>query len=328
MITIIPIKLETPFAEGSVFAYAVLGDGAVLIDTGNPGSTSLNNLKSQLSQHGLSLRDFDSIVLTHMHTDHSGGVSEILKEATLPVYVHENAEWTITGGAREFQRQNEFFYSFMKQCGADPGQHMSNRTYNEEIWPEVKYVRDGDVIGAAGIPFEVVYVPGHSQTDILLWDPSTGITFGGDHLVADFSVNAFIEPPRPGIGSRPKSLLQYRNSLERVKLLPLSTVYPGHGEPFDNHPELIGKRMEEQEKRCLHILECLLTGEKNVYQLCSLIYPKLRKRTIFLGLSQIQGHLDLLESRGQVESFTRGQVHYYKVISSSLKGGGITIAIK
>ncbi|MBM7693775.1 glyoxylase-like metal-dependent hydrolase (beta-lactamase superfamily II) [Peribacillus deserti] len=284
------------------------------MDTGNPGPSSINELKSQLDLHKLSFKDFDSIVLTHLHTDHSGGVSEILKEVDLPVYVHENAEWTITGGINEFKRTNEFFYSFMEECGADPREHMAIRTYREENWGNVSYIRDKDTLPMAGISFEVLYVPGHSQTDIVLWDPKTGITFGGDLLIADFSVNPFVEPPPPGMENRPKSLLQYRHSLERVKNLPLGTIYPGHGEPFMNHIELIERRLAEQENRCFNIQECLLSGEKNVYELCGMVYPRLHGRMIFLGLSQIQGHLDLMETRNMVEGYNKGPVRYYKLV--------------
>ncbi|WP_409305533.1 MBL fold metallo-hydrolase [Peribacillus sp. SCS-155] len=285
-----------------------------MIDTGNPGMSSFNELKSKLSDNGLHLQDFDSIILSHMHTDHSGGVSEIQKEAALPVYVHEKAKYAITGGKTEFNRTNEFFYSFMQQCGVRPEGHQPARKYKEEIWHDVIYVKDGDVIPIAGINFEVLYVPGHSQTDILLWNPETGDTIAGDHLIADFSVNAFIEPPPYREEERPKSLLQYRASLDRVKTLPFGTIYPGHGEPFTNHAGLIEKRFLEQENRCVQIQNALETGEKTVYELCKLIYPRLQGNTVFLGLSQIQGHLDLMESRYQVAASYQGPICYYKLI--------------
>jgi glyoxylase-like metal-dependent hydrolase (beta-lactamase superfamily II) len=241
-------------------------------------------------------------------------VSEIQQKAELPVYVHENAEYAITGGINEFNRSNEFFHSFMEQCGALPVDHQPRRKYKEEIWRNVNYVRDGDTVPIAGKKFEVLFVPGHSQTDILLWDPQTGDTLAGDHLIADFSVNAFIEPPAPGVQERPNSLLQYRRSLEKIKNLPLGTLYPGHGEAFTNHADLIDKRFAEQENRCLQIHNVLQTGEKNVYELCQIIYPRLQGSLVFLGLSQIQGHLDLMESRHQVKSTNKGPVCYYKLI--------------
>jgi glyoxylase-like metal-dependent hydrolase (beta-lactamase superfamily II) len=151
-----------------------------------------------------------------------------------------------------------------------------------------------------GKEFQVVHVPGHSQSDILLWNQNTGDTFAGDHLLKAFSVNAFIEPPDPGEDNRPRPLLQYRNSLGKVRLLPLEMIYPGHGEAFSNHVSLIKTRLLEQEKRCEQILEILADGEKCIYEICRKMYPRLHGKTVFLGLSQIQGHLDLLEEREQV----------------------------
>lgn len=84
--------------------------------------------------------------------------------------------------------------------------------------------------------------------------------------------------------SRPKPLLQYRDSLEKVSQLPLTTIYPGHGEPFTQHIKLIQKRLEEQEKRCEQILNILANGSKSIFAICQEMYPRLKGRMIFLGL--------------------------------------------
>jgi glyoxylase-like metal-dependent hydrolase (beta-lactamase superfamily II) len=305
--------VETPFAEEYVNAFAVMGKKVTLIDTGNPGMESYKQLKKELSQYGLSITDIDLIILTHMHTDHSGGVSLIQNEVNVPVFVHEQAKFVIEGGLTEYNRIEGFFTSFMEQCGAEPFSHKYIHEYEEENWKNVHYLKDGDTVHAGGFPFEVVYVPGHSQSDIILWDPLTGNTLAGDHLIASISVNAFIEPPPPGCNGRPKPLLDYRQSFEKVRSLPLSTIYPGHGEIFKNHIELIDRRLNEQENRCKLICEALRKGEKNVFELCCEIYPRLKGKIVFLGLSQIQGHLDLLESRLAVEAVKRESRIFYKL---------------
>ena len=306
--------MDTPFSEGIVNAFAVIGETATLVDAGNPGRKSFNQLKSQLKEHGLTFKDFDSLVLTHMHTDHSGGVMYIQEEAELPVYVHELADPVVTGGINEFNRINGFFNNFLKQCGADPSEHQHARRYKEEIWKNVHYLKDGDDVHIGGVPFRVIYVPGHSQTDILLWNPEDGTAFVGDHIIPELSVNAFIEPPPPGQMDRPKTLLQYRESLKRVKTLPLKNCYSGHGKPFGQHVELIDQRLAEHDKRCRQIHEILSSGSKSIYEICLVMYPRLRDKMIFLGLSQIQGHLDLMELRGEVKKETIESVMFYKLV--------------
>jgi glyoxylase-like metal-dependent hydrolase (beta-lactamase superfamily II) len=295
--------------------YAVLGETATLVDTGNPGETSFYQLKSLLKDHKLRFKDFDHIVVTHMHTDHSGGVGLIQQEAGLPVFVHELARPVITGGEAEFNRINQFFNDFVIQCGADHMVHQHSRQYKEEFWKDVHYLRDGDDIYIGGQTYSVLHIPGHSQTDILLMNEKNETTFVGDHLIPELAVNAFIEPPPPGEKNRPAPLIQYRVSLERSRKLPLQTCYSGHGKPFTNHIQWVDKRLAEQEDRCRQIHQLLKEGEKSVYELCQEVYPRLRGKIVFLGLSQIQGHLDLMEQRQEVLKEEKGSVVYYKLVS-------------
>ena len=311
MVRIVPMELETHFADGKVNAFLAIGDTVTLIDTGNPGPEAFQQLKTKLHKHGIGLKDIDQIVLTHNHIDHAGAIPYIQNEVDIPIFVHERAKGSINMSLETFESNREFMHQFMKECGADPLTHIIQREYKQENWSNVSYLQDGWQILLGGEEFEVVYVPGHSQSDILLWNRETGEALAGDLLIKTFTVNPFIEPPYPGEKMRPKPLLQYRNSLEKMSRLPLTMTYPGHGEPFGAHVTLINMRLGEQEKRCEQILEVLSNGEKCIFDISKEVYPRLRNQSIFLGLSQIQGHLDLLELRDEVASEKRGSIVWY-----------------
>ncbi|MBT2658174.1 MBL fold metallo-hydrolase [Bacillus sp. ISL-18] len=314
MLEIIPLVLETDFAEGTVNAFLAIGDTITLIDTGNPGKESFQQLKTKLHKHSVTFNDLDQIILTHIHIDHAGGIPYIQEETDIPIFVHEQAKGSINTGIDKFNRDQQFFQRFLLSCGADPTKHIIQRRYNEETWRNVMYVNDGDTVIIGGKGFEVIHVPGHSQSDILIWNRETGDAFAGDHLIRAFSVNAFIEPAQSVGEERPKPLLQYRNSLEKISRLPLKTIYPGHGEPFTNHIDLIQTRLQEQEKRCEQILAILAKTRKSIFEICTVMYPRLKGKTIFLGLSQIQGHLDLLEVRHKVSSVQNELITEYFAI--------------
>ncbi|WP_413300445.1 MBL fold metallo-hydrolase [Bacillus sp. 1P10SD] len=312
MFKIVPLELQTHFAEGTVNAFLVIGDTVTLVDTGNPGRESYQQLKKLLHNHSIQLTDIDHIVLTHIHIDHAGAIPYLQEEVDIPIFVHEQAAVSINSDLQEYERVQQFFDQFVTSCGADPEKHIIKRPFHEEIWRNVTFLKEGDQVPLGGRKFEVVHVPGHSQCDMLLWSRETGETFAGDHLLKAFSVNAFIEPPNTGELSRPRPLLQYRDSMEKVSRLPLGTVYPGHGEVFTDHVSLIKTRLSEQEKRCEQILSILDSGGKSIFEICSVMYPRLNGRTVFLGLSQIQGHLDLLEQRQQVSYEKQGSIVVYR----------------
>jgi glyoxylase-like metal-dependent hydrolase (beta-lactamase superfamily II) len=300
LLKIVPLELDTHFAEGTVNAFLAIGETVTLIDAGNLGRESYQQLKSKIHNAGVALTDIDHVLLTHIHIDHAGGIPYLQEEADLPIFVHEQARESINHSLADFERNTLYMKGFLEQCGADPEKHIFSRNYKQENWGNVHYLKEGDRMPLGGVPYEVVFVPGHSQCDILLWDSETGAAFAGDHLLKAFSVNAFIEPPQEGERERPKPLLQYRNSLEKVSRLPLGLVYPGHGDPFTDHLALIEKRLQEQEKRCEQILKILADGPKAIFDICREMYPHLQGTAVFLGLSQIQGHIDLLEVRNLV----------------------------
>src|SRR5262245_45563512 len=63
------------------------GGGALV----HPGpSSSLPALKAELAAAGIAMRDVTSLLVTHIHLDHSGGAGTILQEhPAIKVYVHE-----------------------------------------------------------------------------------------------------------------------------------------------------------------------------------------------------------------------------------------------
>ncbi|SEN42885.1 MBL fold metallo-hydrolase [Lihuaxuella thermophila] len=310
---IVQFKIPTSFAKGSVNAYLLLGNPVTLVDTGIPGRESALRIKEGLASVSLSWRDVKQIVITHMHLDHTGGVEAIQKETDAPVYVHERAGFALRGGRTEFERTDTYLLSFFESCGAGDALVYKHR-YRETSWKNVRYVADGDTVSAGGRHWNVIYVPGHSQTDICLWDPVTGDVMVGDFLLKDISANAFIAAPDPPAEERPKPLLQLRESFRRVYGLPFRMVYPGHGVPFTGHCQLIDQRFAEQAERCEQILRLLHSGPRTVYEISCQLFPWLKQNQLFLGLSEVQGHLDLLVEQSRVYVERRGKINIYRVL--------------
>lgn len=308
------LTLPTPYPVGEVNAFLIVGDVLTLVDTGTHHTESVEALKMGLQRHGFLLQDLEQIVISHMHTDHFAGIFQLQKEIDVPVYVHERAAPLVRDGDTELERQDRFMQQFMERCGAHELARKRHRYITEWQVANVRFVKEGDVLQAGGDEYTVLYVPGHSQTDICLWHEASGCTIAGDTLLEHISANAFVEPPPPGESERPRPLLQFRKSLQRLQDLPLGDIYPGHGEPYKGHAALVERRFAEQAKRCEQIMEILATGSKTVLQLSSELFPRLHGNAVFLGLSEVAGHLDLLLEQGRIQEIQLKTLNLYRSI--------------
>jgi glyoxylase-like metal-dependent hydrolase (beta-lactamase superfamily II) len=83
---------------------------------------------------------------------------------------------------------------------------------------------DGDRIDLGDRCLEVFHMPGETPGTMVLWEAQTGSVFTSDTLYDDPSIDRSTEPAANPIA--------YATSLDRLRALPVTTVYPGHFRPF------------------------------------------------------------------------------------------------
>jgi hypothetical protein len=110
-----------------------------------------------------------------------------------------------------------------------------------------------------------------------------------------------------------KTLLQYRQTLQELADLMIEKVYPGHGEPFSDASSLIAERLRDQENRAGHILDIIKKQPGTAFSVAEELFPRLFKKEAGLVLSEVIGHLDLLEEKKMVmhESGSKESSHYF-----------------
>ena len=120
------------------------------------------------------------------------------------------------------------------------------------------------------------------------------------HLLRDISSNPILEPPLPGEAERPHSLAQYLRSLERVAALEIEVAWPGHGAPITDPRGLIARRVRFHRRRAEQIAAVLVEGPQTAFQIATAFFPALRGIEVLLAVSEVIGHLDILEEEGRV----------------------------
>ena len=142
----------------------------------------------------------NTIVLTHCHFDHTARVKEIAHMCKAKVAIHKN----------DARGLLEDTWSLSMHFGArSPG-----------IAPDI-VLNEGDIIG----DLQVLHTPGHTPGSICLLAERDFVLFSGDTVFTD---GCFGRYDFPG-GSR----IELARSLDRLALLDVEGLFPGHGEPVE-----------------------------------------------------------------------------------------------
>lgn len=309
------ISLPTPFAVGDVNVYLIESEKLTLVDTGPKTDEAWESLKRQIHALGFQVSDIEQVVLTHHHPDHVG-LSDYFKEQNVRfISMAYNLPWLKKDPAF-FEHHDAFYLTVYREMGIEKFHKKAMETvrgylnYSCTIEIDV-VVEEGDAID--GLPgWTVVETLGHAQGHLSLLREADGVMIGGDHLIKHISSNALIEPPPIGEKERPKTLLQYRESLMKVIDRNVTKVYAGHGKPVEHPKELVHLRLLKQEERADDILNMISHDALTGFEICQKLFPTIFLKELGLTMSETLGHLDLLKRDDRLKVEEKEGVLYFK----------------
>jgi glyoxylase-like metal-dependent hydrolase (beta-lactamase superfamily II) len=311
------IEMPTPYAVGPVNAYLIEAEPLTLVDAGINTPAAHNALVIALTSAGYFLESIERVLVTHAHPDHYGLVHVIQESSGATVFFPQREI------ERVRDRQMLFEVGRLLLAAGMPLELLFKMDQERRKQPHLGFqhdqvipVGDGDRFELrgpdGGFELEAMNMPGHTGGHMVYVDRASGTMFAGDQLLPDVSPNPLLEPSLDEPGERRRSLEEYLRSLESMAALELTLAYPGHGDPITDPGALIARTIEHHEKRKATVAGHLGREGKSPYEIASEVYPKLTGYDVFLGVSEVVAHLDLVVDDGNAIVDERDGVTYYR----------------
>lgn len=297
--------LPTPFPVGDVNCWLFAERPVTLVDPGMYLPDSLRMLEDLLADNGLSVSDVDRVLVTHAHPDHFGAAGWIAERSRAEIFcgAAERDKLIDTPIDRDLALAVVYDLGLPDDVIASlpAGLEMLRQIVRHPPPDRVVPIEDGAGFEAGGRKWIAHVTPGHAQGHVSLHDPVADTLLSGDHLLAHITPNPAIEFDSDFDGGRRPSLIEYLASLDRFAALDPAAVLPGHGSAFRDVPALVSALRAHHERRAERILALVDgMGSASVYELSRALFPDLQGMGVMLGLSEVVGHLDLLERAGAV----------------------------
>jgi ribonuclease/clavin/mitogillin len=203
-------------------------------------------------------RTVREIILTHLHPDHVGGVAALYEHLKGRVPV---AAHKLTADA------------------------LTATVHVDRL------IEDGELIELAGEPpiqLRALHTPGHARGHLCFYEERTGALVTGDNIVGLGSV--LIDPPEG-------NMIDYLNSLERLRQLPhLTVLFGAHGPAMGNPRAKIEEYIAHRTTREANILAAVRDGASEPQGIVERVYTDVHPKAHAMAERAVLAHLEKLLS--------------------------------
>jgi glyoxylase-like metal-dependent hydrolase (beta-lactamase superfamily II) len=184
----------------------------ILIDTATKADGSL--LIPEIESCGYKVSDLETIIITHTHPDHVGGLAKLKSLSNARIAAHELE-------AKYISKEETYQGPPGAQYQGHPGTPIDD------------LLRDGQIYEG----LLVIHTPGHTPGHISLLDKEAGLLLAGDAIRNDAGV---LNPMSDVYNFDP---VLHRKSIKKLSNYTFTKVIMGHGDPVPVDAEELMKKL-------------------------------------------------------------------------------------
>jgi len=258
-------KNEIPLPKNplkAINSYIIISENRnLIIDTGFNTSECLTELLKGLEELNIDLNKSD-LLITHMHTDHSG-LAHVLKKRGVQVVYFSQIDGDISN---QTSKRDEFFKLLNQLLGFNKNSEIKfgkefgvDRTESLEFSP----LSEGDKLDIGDYCFEVIDIPGHTPGHIGLYERNHKLFFCGDHILDEITPNITFW------GFEQDILATYFKSLNKVFEYEIDYLFTAHRNILRDHRKRTTELLRHHEERLKEILSILSDGRKTPIEMAA-----------------------------------------------------------
>ncbi|PTA66532.1 MBL fold metallo-hydrolase [Deinococcus arcticus] len=242
------VPIPYPMGAVTVLLDVPAGGPVTMIDTALDTPEAHAALEDGLAALGLHWPDIDRVIITHHHPDHYGLAGLVEERSGASVYL---LDVEIGRGERYWHLWEEWLPGHVKHLrdhGLPPASLLSleaeSRRSRQRVHPASRVfpLREGQEVALSGEPWEVLWLPGHADGHLGLWNEAQGTLIAGDAILPRISPNVGLYAY-----TRPDPLGDYLQTLGKLEALnPARAVVGHHG------PVMTGVQARARELRAHH----------------------------------------------------------------------------
>jgi glyoxylase-like metal-dependent hydrolase (beta-lactamase superfamily II) len=308
----IPLPLPTDGLR-AVNVYLIdSDDGPVCVDSGWAVPEGRDAFVTSLSSIRRAPRDISRYLVTHVHRDHYTQAVVLRREFESKISLGRKERDTLEAlcdpGEEMIARRRDNLRRQGASELASPlerfhrGQPM--QVTSEWEMPD-DWLRDGDVVDAAGRRLDVIETPGHTRGHVVFHDAPDSILFAGDHVLSTITPSIGFEL-LPSVNP----LGDFLRSLARVRDLPDAQLLPAHGPVAPSVHRRVDELVGHHVVRLDQAVAAVRGGADTTFEVAKQLHWTRHYRTFdeldlfnqLLAVSETGAHLKLLEAQGRLYS--------------------------